>query len=46
MQKTAPKKLSDANIAKYYLLTLALYLSRQKGRDRSLVQNRGERNVM
>ena len=46
MQKTAPKKLSDANIAKYYLLTLALYLSRQKGRDKSLVQNRGEKNVM
>ena len=33
IQNTALKKLSDANIAKYYLLTLILYLSRQKGRD-------------
>ena len=38
--------LSEANIAKYYLPTLTIYLSRQKGRGRSLVQNRGEKNIM
>ena len=31
IQKTAPKKLSDANIAKYYLLTLIL-LIKTKGK--------------
>ena len=45
-QKTIPKKLSDTNIAKYYLLKLTLYLSRQKGRDSLLVQKRGKKNVM
>ena len=44
--KNCPRKLPDANIAKYYLLTLTLPLSRQKGRDSSLAQKRGKKNVM
>ena len=43
--KIAPKKLPDANIAKYYLLKLTMSLSRQKGRDSSLIQKRGKKNV-
>ena len=46
IQKIAPKKLTNANITKYYLLTLKLSLSRQKGRDNLLVQKRGMKYVM
>ena len=38
IQKTPPKKLPGANNAKYYLLTLTLSSSKEKGRDSSLVQ--------
>ena len=44
--KTASKKLPAGNIAKYYLLTLALLLLRQKGSDASLVQKQGKKNIM
>ena len=44
--KTASKKLPVGNIAKYYLLTLTLLLLRQKGRDASLVQKQGKKNIM
>ena len=43
--KIAPEKLTDPNIAKYCLLMLKLSLSRQIGRDNSLVQKRGKKYV-
>ena len=44
IQKNDPEKLQDANIGKYYSLTLTLSLSK-KGRGSSLVQKREKKNV-
>ena len=44
--KNCLRKVIRRKYCKTLFILYTLYLSRQKGRDRSLVQNRGEKNVM